>query len=81
MTQIHRKLPISAIELDRTLPVNPRTLALVDYLRSGGRVPEIHVERYEGGYRIRDGRHRITAYKLLGWPQIDVRYGVTWTQD
>lgn len=48
-------------------PLNPSTLDLIDYLRSGGSVPPIKVKRLPtGNYEIRDGRHRITAYKLLG---------------
>jgi len=48
------------------LPINKQTLDLVFFLMSGGNVPAIKLEKIKHGYKIKDGRHRIAAYKLLG---------------
>lgn len=69
-------LPLCSIKIDRE-PIGPKTLALVDFLRNGGTVPPIHVMLEAGVYRIRDGRHRCLAYKLLGRTTIEARYGVS----
>lgn len=67
-------LPICAIEIDRW-PLSPKSLALIDYLRSGGSIAAIHVQRKKlGGFRIRDGRHRLLAYRMLGWSHILARF-------
>lgn len=53
--------------------MNPKTLALIDYLRSGyaGPMPPIHVQPDGlGQYRILDGRHRVLAYKMIGKTEI-----------
>lgn len=83
--RILEEMDLSNIQIDR-LPLNPRTLALVEFLRQGGQVPPIHVQPsyhyYAGAYqektgqfRILDGRHRFLAFKLLGRKKIMVRYG------
>lgn len=47
--------------------LTPAVLAIVDHLRRNGTVPPIKVEeKGDGNYRIKDGRHRLAAYKLLG---------------
>lgn len=62
------------IEVDNH-PLNPSTLELVDYLREGGLVPAIKVIKTStGSYKIRDGRHRVTAYKLLGRDKILAKF-------
>lgn len=49
------------------LPLNPTTLALIDYLRKGGSVPPIRLAIDKNGQaRIKDGRHRYLAFKMLG---------------
>ena len=59
-------IPISSIAMDR-YPLNPSTLSLIEYLKKGGEVPPIKVAKLKNGnYRILDGRHRVTASKLLG---------------
>lgn len=72
--RIERDLPIGSIRMDRW-SIGPATLALVDHLRAGGKVPPIHVMFKDGAFHILDGRHRVTAYKLLGAKTIRVRYG------
>ena len=99
MPRIRKLLPLSAIRIDR-IPLNPDTLALVWFLRNGGEVKPIKVQKvwidktahclfynaipfaevmneprghYE--YHILDGRHRYTAYKLLGRTHIEVTFG------
>lgn len=65
---------ISLIRMDK-YPMNPSTLALVDHLRKGGKVPAIKIAKHpKGGYVIRDGRHRILAHKLLGRTKIEARF-------
>lgn len=56
-------------------PINKTTLDLVDFLRRGGTVPPIHVQLRNGAFHIRDGRHRVTAYKLIGREWIEAKYG------
>lgn len=68
------QISLANIKLDR-FPINPTTLALVDYLRSGGEVPPIHVEWRNGSYIVLDGRHRVCAFKLLGRTTILARWG------
>lgn len=61
-----RSVSISLIDMD-SHPLNPSTLALVYHLSSGLSVPPIRLARVGGGrFKIRDGRHRVTAHKLLG---------------
>lgn len=70
-----RHLPINQIIVDRH-SITPKTLAYADAMRAGAMFPPIRVQALEGGlYRIRDGRHRITAAKLCGYRTILARYG------
>ena len=72
--RITKELFISQIQMDHH-PINPSTLALVKHLEGGGKVPPIHVQTLsDGNYRICDGRHRITAFKLLGRRMIEAKY-------
>jgi len=73
--RVVRELPISAIMIYR-YPLCPRTLDLVRWMAGGGSIPPIHVLKTPTGYRILDGRHRLTASKLLGRTHIKARYGV-----
>jgi len=52
------------------LPCNPSVLKLVDFIRSGGQVPPIKLQKCGTGYRLKDGRHRVAAFKLLGAKEI-----------
>lgn len=55
-------------------PINKATLDLVFYLMSGGEVPAIKLQKLDcGQYKIKDGRHRVTAFKLLGWDIIKAK--------
>lgn len=75
--RVEREIPVAATRMDRW-PLNPTTLALVDYLRTGGEVPAIKVQTVSGGegggWRILDGRHRVAAAKLLGRSTIRARF-------
>lgn len=65
MTEIKR-IQIENI-VGARIPLGPQVLAIVDHLRANGTVPPIKVECEGGGnLRIKDGRHRVAAYKLLG---------------
>lgn len=69
-----RLIDVKLIRMDR-YPMNPSTLSLIDYLRTGGEVPPIKVATHpDGGYIIRDGRHRVLAYKILGIKKIKAKY-------
>jgi ParB-like chromosome segregation protein Spo0J len=69
-----REIPINLIIMDR-YPINKKTLGLLDFIRQGGCVPPIKVAKNSvGNYTIRDGRHRITAYKMLGIEKIKARF-------
>ncbi len=68
------EIPIGAIVMDR-YPLNESTLRLIFYLMSGGQVPPIKVSTLGNGqFRIKDGRHRVTAFKLLGRQWIRAKY-------
>lgn len=54
-------------------PLNPTTLDLIDFIRVHGisNLPPIRVKMSDNGvYIIKDGRHRVTAFKLLGIKEI-----------
>lgn len=76
MIRVVRPILIAAVQMDRH-PLHPRTLELVRYLEAGGSTAPIHVATTEFGYRICDGRHRITASKLLGRTHILARFVAT----
>lgn len=73
--RIRRFLPIGQIIVDRWA-IGPQTFDLAAKLQIGFQVPPIKVQDLGNGqFKIRDGRHRITAYKLLGRKEIEVTYG------
>jgi len=73
-------IDISLIKMDR-YPINPTTLSLIDYLRQGKEAPAIKVSRLsKGGYKIKDGRHRVLAYKLLGRTKIKAAFSTKFLQ-
>jgi ParB-like chromosome segregation protein Spo0J len=74
--RIIRDVNVSSIKMDR-YPLNKSTLNLIKYLESGGSVPPIKIATLKkGNYLIRDGRHRITAFKLLGWEKIEAKFSI-----
>ena len=65
---------ISLIKVDR-YPMNIKTLNLIDYIRNGGEIPPIKVVKLpKGGYMIKDGRHRLLAYRMLGLSKIKAKF-------
>lgn len=72
--RIIKYIDISQIIIDH-YPMNPSTLALIEYLVVGGKIPPIKVTRLQNGrFQIRNGRHRILAYKLLGLKKIQAKF-------
>lgn len=70
-------IPIKSIEMDHH-PLNPSTLALIKFIESGGSIPPIHIcKKPFGGFKICDGRHRVTAFKLLGISEIKAKFSNT----
>jgi len=72
MKTIEKLINISNIRID-SHPLNPSTLELIDFIRKNGAQgsPPVRVKITENGvYMIKDGRHRVTAFKLLGIKQI-----------
>jgi len=68
---------VNDIRMDRH-PLNESTLSLIKHMERGGSVPPIKVARLKGGgYLIRDGRHRVTASKLLGRKSIEAKFSET----
>jgi hypothetical protein len=66
-------IKIESIFWDK-LPINPSVLNLVFFIKSGGEIPPIHLQVSSvGGYKLRDGRHRVAAYKLLGIKEIKAK--------
>lgn len=74
--RILKEIPICSILLDR-IPLQSRTLSLVRFLEGGNSVPPIHIQKMNGHFKILDGRHRVTAYRLLGKKNILERWGHT----
>jgi ParB-like chromosome segregation protein Spo0J len=67
-------IDIQLIKVDR-YPINPKTLSLIDYIRNGGEIPPIKVVKLpKGGFMIKDGRHRLVAYKMLGKTKIKAKF-------
>jgi len=73
MKVVHPVL-IESIMFDE-LPINPKVLALTLFIMQGGEVPPIKLQNSsKGGYELKDGRHRLCAYKLLGEKFIKAKY-------
>lgn len=65
---------IQRIQVKRR-PVDRRVLDIARHLDSGGTVPPIHLARLaDGNFVVCDGRHRLQAYKLIGWSYVLARY-------
>lgn len=62
-------------EINLIKPVlNKSVLNLVDHLKNGGSVPPIHIRiNGNGKMIIKDGRHRVTAFRLLEKEDIHAR--------
>lgn len=74
--KVIREILIESILIDK-LPINPAVLDLVDFLRNGGEIPPIKLQvSSEGGYKLKDGRHRVCAYKLLGINTIKAKINI-----
>lgn len=70
--RVIKDIPISNIVVDR-IPLI-RILSLVKHLEQGGTIPPIKVDYKNGTYILKDGRHRVTAYKLLGRQFISAKF-------
>ena len=67
-------IDVGAIVVDK-YPINLKTLELVRHLEAGGEVSPIKVAKLPGGgFKLCDGRHRVTAFKLLGRETIEAKY-------
>jgi len=67
---------IESILIDK-LPINPTVLSLVYFILSGGEIPPIKLQLCaNGGYKLKDGRHRVCAYKLLGYKSIKATFKI-----
>ncbi len=74
--RIYKDLLIRNIKVDRH-PINLRTLLLLEDIKKNGLFKPIKVQCLgNGSYKIKDGRHRITAHKLLGKTNIKCCYGL-----
>ncbi len=80
--RVTKLINISEIIVDK-YSISPKTLALVDYIRNeeGNHIgvcillPPIKVQKLENGqYKLKDGRHRVTAFKLLGIKMITAKF-------
>jgi hypothetical protein len=73
--RIRTHVPIQQIYVDKKLPLNPKTLNLIDFLKDGGQFQPVHLQMLPNGkLRLRQGRHRLVAAKMLGWPTVLCRY-------
>jgi len=66
---------ISGIQYDE-LPMNPEVLDLVFFISSGGEIPPVKLQKTKTGWKLKDGRHRLAAYKLLGKEKIFAKYSI-----
>lgn len=72
--RVIEQIPVSQIQMD-SWRIVPKTLGLIDHLRGGGKVPPIKVYKNGNGqYVIKDGRHRVTAFKMLGRKKILAKF-------
>ncbi len=67
------QIKVESLVTDK-LPLNPSVRDLMFFILSGGQVPPIHVQKVANGWRVRDGRHRVAAYKLLGRDTIMAKF-------
>ena len=74
--KITKDILIESILIDK-LPINPSVMSLVFFIMSGGDIPPVKLQvSSNGGYKLRDGRHRICAYKLLGIKSIQAKFSI-----
>lgn len=72
--RVIEEIPVHLIKVNR-FSITTETLSIVDHIRNGGELPPIRVEHFKDGtYKLKDGRHRITAYKLLGLSKIKAKF-------
>jgi hypothetical protein len=80
--RVERRIKVDLINIDRH-PIDPATFKLAEFIKyqlpkRAGHLPAIHVARLaDGRFKLLDGRHRVTAYKLLGRKTILARYSLT----
>lgn len=73
--RVSRLIPMSQIQCD-FLPIGPKTLALIKHIEKGGSVPPVKVQfNGKGQWKIKNGRHRFLAFKMLGIQFIPARWG------
>lgn len=64
-------VPLDIVEMDRWPRLDARLAGLLAHLAGGGTVPPVKLTNLgDGKFRIKDGRHRMAAYVLLGRPTI-----------
>jgi hypothetical protein len=76
--RVTRLLDLSAIKMDRW-PLNQDTLRLINFLQQNplAHLNPIKVQDMGNGlFKIKDGRHRVLAYKMMGRLKIEAKYGV-----
>ena len=56
------------------LPYNRDVLDIVFFIMYGGVIPPIKLQKTGRGWKIKDGRHRIAACKLLGLKTISAKF-------
>lgn len=60
------------------IPLTPATLSLTKFIGEGGQVTPIKLQyRGDGSYTVKDGGHRLAAYKLLGYKTINAKVSST----
>lgn len=70
-----KQIPISQIVIDN-LPINLKTLSLIDYIRNNPNIilPPITIQIIANGkYKLKDGRHRYLAFKMLEISMINAK--------
>ena len=72
--RVTRLIPIGSVDVDRWA-LDLKTFSFAGMMINRQRFPPIKVSRRKcGRYRILDGRHRITASKIIGRMGIEARF-------
>jgi len=74
--RVEKEISLNLIKMDR-IPLDKKTLRFTYALQACADFPAIKVAKLNnGGYEIRDGRHRWAACKLLGREKILAKFSL-----
>jgi hypothetical protein len=74
--RVIQTINIENIDYGKPLPMNKKVMSFALDLLMGNTFPPVKVQHMGGKYRLKDGRNRLSAYKLLGKKTIRAYVGV-----